>query len=215
MTITEMREALGLGPEYSDAYVVDAYVQAISPAGAAPSSSEPPITLLAAKQQLGVVDFDDDDALIASLLASATARVERETGIVLSRRVIVETADSLADRLALIAWPIVGVDAITYLDSDGVEQLLDPSLYRLTARRMVRIIRAGASSWPTSRCERDAVTIVATAGYAGPEDVPADLVHAIKLLLAEFYLNREAGSISKAAQDTLNWLLEGFKVRLV
>lgn len=210
MTVAEMRALLELGPEVSDAAVVEAYAASISEASATPSSSTPPISLEAAKSHLGLVDFDDDDQLIADLLASAVDIVERKTGLVLSRRPVIETADRLT-AIRLRSWPIASIDAVTYLDGQHVEQLLDPAVYRRTIGRPVRIVPTGA--WPLATAGYDAVTIALTAGFDGPEDVPGAAIHAIKVLLAEFYLNREAGEISEAAERSLRWLMNELRVK--
>jgi uncharacterized phiE125 gp8 family phage protein len=216
VTIAEMRALLGLGPEVSDAAVVDAYVASISAAAPTPSVSVPPITLDAAKRHLGIIDDDTDDVLIQGLLASAVDHIERITGLVLSRRPIVEHLDALSTRgLKLYSWPVVSIDAVTYFDSDGVEQVLDPTLFRWTARRPVTILPIGTSAWPYARTERGAVTIAATAGFDGPEDVPPTVLQAIRVVLAEFYLNREAGALSAAAERSLDWLLNSFTPRML
>lgn len=215
MTIAEMRAALGLGSDYSDAYVVDAYARSIGPAAATPSVSEPPITLAAAKRQLGLVDFDDDDTLIGELLAGAVDHIERATGLVLSRRPVIEEADMLSNRgLRLRAWPIASVDAVTYIAADGAEQMLDSALYRWTdgsPKIRARIVPIGV--WPSAQAGPGAVTIAATAGFDSAEDVPAGILLALKVLLAEFYLNREVGALSADAERSLKWLLRDFKVK--
>ncbi|TXI87767.1 MAG: hypothetical protein E6Q40_04530 [Cupriavidus sp.] len=215
MTIAEMRAALGIGPEYSDAYVVDAYARSIGPAAATPSVSEPPITLQAAKRQLALVDFDDDDTLIAELLAGAVDIVERSTGLVLSRRPVIEEAADLTPMgMKIRAWPIASVDAVTYIARDGTEQLLDSTLYRYSAgrpQRRARIMPTGP--WPSVQAGAGAVTIAVTAGFDSPEDVPTGAILALKMLLAEFYLNREVGALSADAERSLKWLLRDFKVK--
>lgn len=209
-----MRALLGMGAEYTDAQVVEAYVQSIGAAAPNPTTSVPPLSLDAAKRHLNIVDFEDDDALIGDLIVDAVDHIERMTGLVLSRRPIVETFDALSTRgLKLRSWPIVSIDAVTYLDGDGVERVLDAALLRFSARRPVTILPVSAGAWPFARAERGAVAVTATAGFDGPEDVPGTVMRALRVILAEWYLNREAGALSPEAERSLKWLLRSFMLK--
>lgn len=214
MTIAQMRALLGLGPEVSDAAVAEAYALYLDAASASASVSVSPLTLEQAKQQLEVV-ADDDDDLIERLLSAAVDLVERHTGLILSRRSVVEHADTLGGEIRLRAWPIASIDAVAYRDRANEAQLLDPTLYRLSGARPGYVAALGRGAWPHCTVGRGSVTVTLTAGYAEPNDVPATILQALSLIVAEFYANREAGALSKDAQRSVKWLLDPHRMRRV
>lgn len=101
--------------------------------------------------------------------------------------------------IALPKGPLIAVESVTYVDEDGVTQTLDDALYQVLqegrANRPSRIVPAYNEVWPTTRVQRDAVTITYEAGYvtegspAAP-DVPEDLVHGLLLVVGELYKQR-------------------------
>lgn len=190
MTIEEMRAQLGLGPDVPDAQVVEAWVQALY---GLPDAEEP-VSLAEARAQLNMLPDDptDQDGMITGLITAARQAVEDETGLILTRRQVVEGAASF-DALALSGWPVASVDAITYLDQDGQEQALPVDQYRvLIGRRNARVQPLVGGVLPrVADVGSDAITIVATAGYETPADVPDALRRAILVLVAEWFRNRE------------------------
>lgn len=88
---------------------------------------------------------------------------------------------------------LIAVTSISYVDAQGVTQVLAPELYQVEAGAPGRIVPAYGKAWPTARTQPAGVTIDFTAGY-GPsaDDVPKILKAAIKLLLGHLYENREA-----------------------
>jgi uncharacterized phiE125 gp8 family phage protein len=152
------------------------------------------IDLAAAKEHLRV-DTDAEDSSIAIYLASAKAAVESATGKLLSQRIV---AQSLAgfpcdpQRAAIRLWygPVSGdVVAITYDDSDGIEQALAD--FRLVEGSTAKLLPAYGALWPSAQYADGSVRITYTAGYAD-EDVPGDLDQAVLMLVGHYYLNREA-----------------------
>jgi hypothetical protein len=98
--------------------------------------------------------------------------------------------------------PLVEVVGITYVDENGDEQTLDPSKYHVVrkvgpkCRRSVIELASGAS-WPSTRSQRDAVTVTYRAGYveevgASPEEtnIPEDLLEGICMRAASYYNHR-------------------------
>lgn len=210
MTIAEMRTALGLGPEISDAAIVEQYALRIGAASATPAIAVPPLSLNAAKQQLRV-ESDADDDLILNLLAAAVDHVERATGMFLSRRSFAAYADTLGPWLELSPWPIKSIDAVVYASTIG-NLILDPAVYHVAdGVRPVRIVPV--ATWPYAKSFRGSVTITGVAGFDGPEDVPPLALQAVRVLLAEFYENREIGALSAAAERSMAWLLRDLKVK--
>lgn len=165
----------------------------------------------AAKRQLSITN-DMDNALLNDLIAAAIDHVERETGLVLAQREVVEEVTP-GRTIRLRSWPITTVTAVHYRDRDDAEQTLGTTFYRadLVRRPATLNVFAGAP-WP-ARCS--SLTVTLTAGYADVTQAPATIQQAIMVLVAEFYTNREAGALSESATRSLGWLLRGHRVRML
>jgi uncharacterized phiE125 gp8 family phage protein len=89
--------------------------------------------------------------------------------------------------------PLQSVTSITYVDSNGDTQTLATDQYQVDALSTPgRVLPAYGVSWPTTRCQANAVNITFVAGYGLAAAVPATAKHAIKLLLSHWYENRES-----------------------
>jgi uncharacterized phiE125 gp8 family phage protein len=153
-----------------------------------------PIQLADAKLHLKGTDASED-GLIQMYIDAAQQHIEDYTGVVLEPRIIVEQFDGWRGvrALKLRSWPINSVTVVTYRDSDGIDQTLDPLLYGLaTGTRPAQLTAIGGSYWPQTYRFGEAVSVTVDAGYASTFDVPASLKQAILLLVAHFYGNREA-----------------------
>lgn len=161
-----------------------------------------PITLAEAKKQ-SRVEIPDDDDLIADFIATARGLFEDETS-----RSFIDTAW----RLTLPWFPsdsgyhyhnIPGikvpradfrsVESITYIDTLGVVQTVDPSAYSIEVGAPGWIWPAYGTTWPATMSFPGSVTIDFTVGY-GPTaaDVPEAVRTAVRLMVAHLYENREA-----------------------
>jgi hypothetical protein len=123
------------------------------------------------------------------------------------------TLDPHADVIRLPKPPLLSVDAIHYVDVTGVSQLLDPSQYVVDPSELRgEIRRAYGVSWPSTRRQAQAVTVLFTCGYGGPSAVPERTKQAMKLLVGHWYANREAFVEARFALevpfavDSLLWL---------
>ena len=89
--------------------------------------------------------------------------------------------------------PLVSVTGIVYVDTDGADQTLGSSVYRVdTVNEPGRITLEYNQSWPSTREVTNAVTITYQAGYGKAAAVPDDVKAAIKLLVGHLYEHREA-----------------------
>lgn len=159
-----------------------------------PPSGEP-LSLAEMKAYLRV-SIDNDDGLISSLIAAARARIEALSGLALISRTL---------RLTLSDWPI------SVLETQGFSLPLGPSgllqsVYFIDGNDTVRnetsafeidddtyrprlCPKPGVGwRWPRSIDER--IEITWTAGFGEPEDVPEDLIHAVRLLVTHMYEHR-------------------------
>lgn len=185
-----------------------------------------PISLDEAKRHLRV-SVDDDNDLIQSHLESARERVEIETGRQLltgTFELWLDSAPGLQSSWGQdgLAWwgsnqpwmnwgpwlnrlfidvpkpPLLSVVSITYVDTSGVTQTWDPTLYQVhkpygpTAHRG-KIRPAFGVSWPVTRDQMDALVVQFTAGYGTTgASVPQPLRRAILMIAGDLYENREA-----------------------
>lgn len=147
-----------------------------------------PVTLAEAKAQCRVL-HDDEDDLIEGLIAAATSMVEDYLGRSLSAQTWRLTLDGFADRIILPRGPVTAISAFTYLDAAGASQTVSSGLYALDTDADPQMIRRQpAASWPVPGDFVNPVTITYTAGFT---EAPAAIRHAILMLVANWFANRE------------------------
>jgi hypothetical protein len=150
-----------------------------------------PVTLAEAKA-FAAIETTDWDALVASMIAGATAALDGEAGE-LGRAILEQTwrldldgFPACSGAIELPLPPLISVDEITYLDPAGAEQTLAPTAYRVTGAGswgFARITPALDERWP------------ATARLA----VPEDLRIAIMARVAGAFAVRESVILAQAA----------------
>lgn len=186
-----------------------------------------PLTLSDAKLHLRV-DAPDEDALIDILIRAARETVESYT----HRALITQTWDYKLDGFPLgwstidfdtrhvdsgAIWlpnpPLVSVTSVSYVDSNGTTQTWASSNYTVDNpqgphARMGRIVPAWSIYYPVTRSVPNAVTVRYVAGYGNASAVPSSIKAAMKLLIGNWWLNREAGQIVRGSADVLPFGLE-------
>lgn len=165
---------------------------------------ELPVHVDSAKEQMRV-RHADDDVFIAELISKAGEHVEsitRRSLIARKRRLV--TA-GFSPCIELPHPPIVSVESVSYRDSSGALETIPADTWRVSEGwKPLLMRRIGAGPWPTTSGEPDAVIIDYTAGYGTRwEQVPAPLRHAIVLLAAHWYENREAVVVGQTPPHTL------------
>jgi hypothetical protein len=117
--------------------------------------------------------------------------------------------------------PLVSVTSVTYIDPNGVSQIWSPTLYGVDApsgdyAEPGRLFPVFGEIYPPTRTQPGAVTIRFTAGYGAAPAVPAALKAGMKLLIGNWWVNREAGQIVRGSADVLPFgvdaLWQGFRV---
>lgn len=180
-----------------------------------PPASEP-VSLDEAKLHARI-DTTEEDAAVTAMIVSAREMVERATG----RCLVTQTWTLTLDRwpgnrdewwdgvregpITILdsAWvelrktPIGAITSVVTKDEADVATTWDSANYYLERQPngFGRLVRKRGQVWPivVSRTA-GAIQITFTAGYgANASDVPAALRQAIKLLVAHWYQNREAG----------------------
>jgi hypothetical protein len=185
-----------------------------------PPASEP-VSLSAVKQFL-VVDpgFTDDDAVIRMLAIAARVHCEN----VMNRAIFYQSwlltldyfpiwyptgtrngtaletllgVDVMRSQVIHLPWPsLASVTSITYIDTAGYTQTLDPSLYFVdTNSEPGRIAPMPGMTWPTTGFyQPGSVQITFVAGSFGDGNCPASIATAIQLLVSSWYASRSGTS---------------------
>lgn len=163
-------------------------------------TSEPaaePVSTSEAKTHLRV-SGSGDDTYIDTLVKSARKHVEAYLGrsLITQTRVLRMDEFPCADAIELPYGPITSVTSVAYLDADGTTQTWSSANYRVDSYSVPpRISLAYGISWPTTRGVSHSVTVTYVCGYgAAGSNVPAEIVHAIKLIVGHLYETREETS---------------------
>lgn len=177
-----------------------------------------PLSVFEAKRQLRIeaADTDQDDH-IASLCASAHAHIERELGYPILRQTReTHLSHFPCGPIWLGSGDNLTVTELRYADTAGAVQVLAPSAYAVDAvSRIAKVYPSPNTRWPSTSAIPSAVVVTWTAGWATPLDVPEDLLHAMKLLVGHWDMNREAvvvGSINSDLKLALDDLLSPFRL---
>lgn len=163
------------------------------------------LTIEEVRQHLHIDDVPDENDYLNSLIATATDYIEGIDGII-GKALITQTwkvnAGAWPDcRFRLPLSPVQSIASVMYYDGDGVQQSFSSDywlLYRDDASAYVDWITG--ASFPSLYSRDDAVEVTFVAGYGDTaESVPAAIKHAMKLLIGQWYENREA--TGEAAPD--------------
>ena len=155
---------------------------------------ESPVTLDDMKEHLRVV-HTDDDRYIQTLLLAATKWAEDFQNRIYVTRTMTDYLDNWETIIRPIYSPLVSVTTIKYYDTDGVQQTLSNTLYRVdTNTEPGRITEAYDTSWPDIRLITNTIEIEYLTGYGTASKVPDDVKAAIKLIVGHLYEHREVVS---------------------
>lgn len=90
--------------------------------------------------------------------------------------------------------PVRSIVSVRYMDTEGVVQTLAPSAYRLfgVGTWAADLAPVYGTSWPAGGDGREDFQITFVSGYGDTmAEVPAPILHAIRLLVAQWYLERQ------------------------
>lgn len=155
------------------------------------------VSLAEAKAHLRV-EHADEDAYIQSLVHAAISHLDGWSGT-LGRCLVEQTWEVTLDAFPVGAihlplGDVIAVVSVTYDDTAGDEQTVPPADYLLDNRSLDGwVVPVSGVSWPDTLDAVNAVRVRYTAGYgAAAAAVPAAIKHAILMLVAHWYANREA-----------------------
>lgn len=154
----------------------------------------PPVTLGDAKAHLRV-GGTDEDTLIASLIGTAAAHIERGFGLALITQGVKVIRDAWPATwlVELPVSPAQEVASVTTFDANGASAIFDPVNYFTdTASLPPRLVLHGAAPWPKPGRRANGIEIALTAGFGNaPADVPEPVRQAVLLLVAHWFEQRE------------------------
>lgn len=144
------------------------------------------------KQHLRI-DTDFDDAVITAFIVAAKDYVENFLNGALTTQVWEAVLDHWLPKIQLYMFPIVSIDSIIYSDMLGTEYTLDSTGYNINLNsRPAVITRPVYTCWPlVILYPTGAIHIQFTAGYASAADIPQAILLAMKMLISQWYENRE------------------------
>lgn len=145
------------------------------------------------------VDGDQDDALIAHLIASAVERLDGRAGV-LGRALEPQTWELVLDgfpaEIQLPLGPVAEVVEIAYEDAQGARQVVSEASWRLE-RDAVEGCVAPVASWPSTAGK---VTVTWIAGEGCPPAVQRVILQTVKY----WYDNRETSELPPGAVQALS-----------
>lgn len=177
-----------------------------------------PITLVEAKAHLNIVG-SSRDTYIDSLRMATRKGIERY----LKRALITQTWKVYYDHWShclKIPYPTLQqVEAVTYKDTNGDDQVLDESTYYWVVNNEDpgMIVRKYSVSYPELQYGRpDAIEIQFIAGYGdAASDVPEDIRHAQKIWLTDLFEHRGEvviGSTPKRIPSHIANLIHDYRI---
>ena len=166
------------------------------------------VTTAEAKAYLKI-DGTDEDTLVASLIASATAECEAYAGLsFITRTRTVKLSSFYGRDLILPYGPVTALTSIAYSDEEDDPQTVDSADYTLDSASGLAKVRV-TESWPYTNRILNNVTVTYVAGYTNAAAVPEVIKLAVKKRVAFHYEKR-----GDESADSTDWmdLLDTVKV---
>lgn len=162
-----------------------------------------PVTRAEVKAQCEV-QGTDNDALIDTYIAAATAHVESVTGRAVMSQTWEVVLDDFSDAIMLPRGPVQSVTSVKYFDTAEAEQTVSAGDYVLdNASDPAWLVKADGSTYPTVAEGVNNVTIRFVAGYAATDPKLQELRAAILITVAYFYDNRATGELPPIVYNLL------------
>lgn len=166
--------------------------------------SAPVLSLDEAREHLrvdawGSPPSSPDDALIERMERAAVAEVDGWNGW-LGRALVTQVWQLALDtfptangaRIWLPLPPLQSVASVTYIDTTGQTQVLDPEAYRVVSDVEPGFVEPASGAWPATGIGRSAVRVRFTCGYGDDGGAVPELIrNYIAIRLGHFYDHRE------------------------
>lgn len=173
-----------------------------------------PLTRAEAKLFLRIV-HDDEDALVDALVVAARRVVEAKTGRVLLSQTWRFSRDAWPASGVIVApvSPLAAIVSATVTAADGSLVAVPAGALTLVRERAPNLIHVDGLRVPAPGVAAGGIVLTVGAGYgASPADVPADLVQAVRLVLAHFYENRAGAGDAAQVPAAVEALLAPYRV---
>lgn len=160
-----------------------------------------------------------DDDLLDAYAASARAHVEAVTGTRMVTQTVSLKTDEWTDLANLPIAPVQSVSSISYVDTDGEVQALSTDVYETRLDLLEpAIVLKWNQTWPSIR-PGSQITVTAVVGYGAAGAQPPECLQAIRLIVGDFYAQRESmaegGLISAPLAATVDALLCNHRKHLI
>ncbi|MEO1105590.1 MAG: head-tail connector protein [Pseudomonadota bacterium] len=151
------------------------------------------------------IDGSAEDAHVDALIKAARTEVENRTGRVLMAQGwrIVRDGVPSGGVVRLAPAPILSVDAVTVYASDGTPEVVAASEYEADLASAPGRLKLGAGRFWGGRA-MNGLEVDITCGYGAAADVPAPLKHAVLMLVAYWFEQREAAVAGAVAGPVAN-----------
>lgn len=176
-------------------------------------SPTPALTLDFLKQYLRYEAEDtEQDAVLFAGLNAAINHVERHTGLLLTRREVMQPVRSFGSCIPALWGPRPEIVAITYTGSDGAPGIVsDARVVNTDSLGRGSFYPSFAGQWPWGQD----IVLAYEAGFANPEDVPPALLMAVLLMAGNFDANRSGvvtGTITSELPLAVASLIDSYRM---
>ena len=157
------------------------------------------------------ISGNEDDSMVQRLIFQAADFIESRTKTAIMSQTWALHTDGWTDSrywiegaIQIARAPFGSVSSITYLDSDGTQQTLAASEYRVAAPGIyARVSPAKNVSWPTTYGVTSDVTITHTCGYSDQSSVPYVIRQAVKDY-CDAVFNRRSQGLTREVLEQLD-----------
>lgn len=162
-----------------------------------------PVTIDEAKAQLNIT-HTEHDAQIVAMIQAATSHLDGQDGV-LGRCIMPQTWDLTYDdfpdgAIMIPLPPLQSVQYVSYIDTDGNAQEVDPNDYVLDLQSYDGwVVPRAGFDWPATFNMINAMSIRFVAGYTA---VPAAIKAAVLLMVADLYEQRGTFVIGSPLAET-------------
>jgi uncharacterized phiE125 gp8 family phage protein len=166
------------------------------------AASGPPLTAADLRAHCSIAADDTSfDGQLSDYIAAATAMAQDFTGRAIGAQTWDLALDAFPAEIELPRGPVTGITSIQYFDENGAEQVLSSDQYLADLiSDPQRIVLAPDCQWPSTQRRVNAVKVRFVTGYA---DCPAQIKQAIRMIVAGWFSEREAGQIPAGALSLL------------
>lgn len=165
-----------------------------------------PITLEELKQHLRLPNaYVAEDAFLNFAIKVATAFAEKQTNRQLMSAtwfLFLDEFPSGRNTILLNRTPIQTISSITYTDTAGESQTIDPDQYVLNNSEEPAILQPiSGTTWPTAINQVASVCIEFVSGYTEAAKVPENTRMGMFLIAADLWANRETIVIGRSVNQ--------------